>query len=156
MLFDVERASTAGLPKKSCCIDIPVMSGIMIGSFGSVLVSMQVSVKIPGLSPPDGNPVVSTGAADAESEGAVADEPAAPDANALGIVAEAVVAETRLTATTAETAAAEAAARTTAPARAAIAKGSLMDMPLVNVREFGAAHVFTLPEQTPSTAPTFG
>jgi len=44
----------------SCCIDIPVMPGIMIGSFGARDAGEQVSVKMPGLEPPDGNPAVAT------------------------------------------------------------------------------------------------
>ncbi|GAA4152146.1 hypothetical protein GCM10023068_32190 [Leifsonia shinshuensis] len=69
----VEEASTAGLPKKSCCIDMPVMPGIMIGSFGAVSERVQVSVKMPGFAPPAGNPVVITrGGADEATVAAVA------------------------------------------------------------------------------------
>jgi hypothetical protein len=122
----------------------------MIGSFGSVLVSVHVSVKMPGFGPPDGNPVVSTGTVD------VAPEPGTAVADDEDAAAVDEVADARLTATRDETAAADAAARTTAPAAAAITKGSLMDMHPVNVRTHSAVGVLTLPEQAPSKAPTIG
>jgi hypothetical protein len=118
------------------------MSGIMIGSFGSVFVSPQVSVKIPGLRPPDGNPVVSTGAAGA-----------APDAAGL---ATAEVADAEFTATTDDTAAAEAAARTTTLAAAITKVERGRGMALVNVRLVTTTAGFTFPKQSPSTTPTFG
>jgi hypothetical protein len=150
------------LPKKSCCIDIPVIPGIMIGSLGRVLVRVQVSVKIPGLRAPDGKPVVSTGAEEDAPPAAVPDDPeleiAAPDADGDGDDADDADADAdaRLTATTDETAAADAAARTTAPAAATIRRGRVMNMSPVNVRESRPSRGFTLPEQRSSTAPTFG
>ena len=132
---------------------MPVIPGIMIGSFGSVFVSVQVSVKIPGLRPPDGNPAVLTGAAGAaDADGVpVAGDDAAPD-----VLVAPDSDDARLTATTEETVAADAAARTTAADAAAITKERWMIMTPVNVRKTAAARALTLPEQSPSTARTLG
>jgi hypothetical protein len=140
---------------------MPVIPGIMIGSFGSVFVRAQVSVKIPGLRPPDGNPVVLTGAAadpppgadeaDDEDGGAdvdvddMEDDVAPPDSD-----------EARLTATTDETVAAEAAANTTAAEAAAITNERWMNMAPVNAAKSSARRGFTQPEQSPSTMRTLG
>ena len=53
-----ELAVVAVLPKKSCCIDMPVILGITIGSFGARSDVLHVSVKMPVL--PVGNPAVFT------------------------------------------------------------------------------------------------
>jgi hypothetical protein len=106
---------------------MPVIPGIMIGSFGSVFVSVQVSVKMPGLRPPEGKPAVLTGdtvdplpEADDEDDGAE-DDDAPPDSD-----------DARLTATTDETVAAEAAANTTAAEAAAMTNERWMNMAPVN------------------------
>ena len=137
----------------------------MIGSFGSVLVSLQVSVKIPGFRPPDGKPVVSTGALEDEPDDADPADPADPEDPAdpadsgdededCDADADAD-ADARLTATTDETAAADAAARTTTPEAAIMRRDRVNAMGPVNVRCEGTRRVFTLPKQRPSTTPTF-
>ena len=125
----------------------------MIGSFGRVFVRVQVSVKIPGLRPPDGELVVSTGAVEEAPE--PADVPDPDDMPVLDDVGN-PDADARLTATIEETAAADAAARITTPEAARTYRGRLVNMSPVNVRESREGCVFTLPEQRPSTATTFG
>ena len=128
---------------------MPVIPGIMIGSFGTVFVSVQVSVKIPGLRPPVGNPAVWTGTEDAAppDDPAVAGPAAEPEAE--------LEREARPTTTTDETAADDAMASTTALV-AAMRRVRELNMRPVNVRTIKRARDFTFPEQRPSTAPTFG
>jgi hypothetical protein len=130
---------------------MPVIPGIMIGSFGRVFVSVQVSVKIPGLRPPDGNPAVLTGATAGPLVGLPVGVAVDPDDDPDD---DPVSDDARLTATTEETVAAEAAARTTAADAAAITNERWMNIAPVNVRKTVSGALFTLSEQSPSTART--
>jgi hypothetical protein len=142
---------------------MPVIPGIMIGSFGSVFVKVQVSVKIPGLRPPDGKPAVLTGGAAEPLPEADDDEDGDEDDGAEDGVEDADAEdpppdsdEARLTATTDETVATEAAANTTAAEAAAIANERWMNMAPVNAAKNTTGRVFTQPKQSPSTARTLG
>ncbi|MFP3380802.1 hypothetical protein SB767_31240, partial [Bacillus sp. SIMBA_069] len=80
-----------------CCIDIPVIPGIMMGSFGAREAGAQVSVKMPGLLPPDGKPAVGTlgGVAALTAAAVTAAVPAARTRAAAAAIESAMVAQGR-------------------------------------------------------------